>query len=307
MKKFIRGAFAALALLATSSAANASLGICPQCVIVGGQAVDGARYEFWAWDNPISDYVVSADIVSNGTHPEWHFEYPSDVYLGSSKLVDLLSAKANAADLTTLSATVAGIGTPFSGSYTDLTNKPTLFSGAYVDLTGKPTLFSGVYTDLTGKPTLATVATTGAYADLSGKPTIPAAQINSDWNASSGVGQVLNKPSIPTVPASYENTTSRPAFFIYKQSTVASGVAVYQLTADNTSTGTALCSNPIAASVSPVVNDATASYQFGWAFSNSNKTLTVTANKLSTANILTGLLGQTSANGSTVNLSVACY
>ena len=44
----------------------------------------------------------------------------------------------------------------FSGSYTDLTNKPTLFSGSYNDLTNKPTLFSGSYTDLTNKPTIPT-------------------------------------------------------------------------------------------------------------------------------------------------------
>ena len=48
------------------------------------------------------------------------------------------------------------------------------------------------------KPNLATVATSGSYSDLSGKPTIPAAQVNSDWNASSGVAQILNKPTIPT-------------------------------------------------------------------------------------------------------------
>lgn len=29
--------------------------------------------------------------------------------------------------------------------------------------------------------------------------TIPAAQVNSDWNASSGVAEILNKPTIPTV------------------------------------------------------------------------------------------------------------
>lgn len=46
---------------------------------------------------------------------------------------------------------------------------------------------------------LATVATTGAYSDLTGTPTIPAAQVNSDWNATSGVAQILNKPTIPTV------------------------------------------------------------------------------------------------------------
>jgi len=57
----------------------------------------------------------------------------------------------------------------FSGSYTDLTNKPTLFSGSYTDLTNKPTLFSGSYTDLTNKPTLFS----GSYNDLTNKPTIP--------------------------------------------------------------------------------------------------------------------------------------
>lgn len=44
---------------------------------------------------------------------------------------------------------------------------------------------------------LATVATTGAYSDLTGKPSIPAAQVNSDWNAVSGLAQILNKPTIP--------------------------------------------------------------------------------------------------------------
>lgn len=43
---------------------------------------------------------------------------------------------------------------------------------------------------------LATVATTGDYDDLTNKPTIPAAQVNSDWNASSGVAQILNKPDL---------------------------------------------------------------------------------------------------------------
>lgn len=48
---------------------------------------------------------------------------------------------------------------------------------------------------------LATVATTGAYGDLSGKPTIPAAQVASDWNASSGVAAILNKPTLGTAAA----------------------------------------------------------------------------------------------------------
>lgn len=48
------------------------------------------------------------------------------------------------------------------------------------------------------KPTLATVATSGSYNDLTNKPTIPAAQVNSDWNAVSGVAEILNKPSMTT-------------------------------------------------------------------------------------------------------------
>lgn len=44
-------------------------------------------------------------------------------------------------------------------------------SGSYNDLSNKPTLFSGAYTDLTGKPSLATVATSGSFNDLSNKPT----------------------------------------------------------------------------------------------------------------------------------------
>jgi hypothetical protein len=46
------------------------------------------------------------------------------------------------------------------------------------------------------KSDLATVATTGDYDDLIDKPSIPAAQVNSDWGATSGVSQILNKPTI---------------------------------------------------------------------------------------------------------------
>jgi len=97
----------------------------------------------------------------------------TETYVGTA-----ISGKANTSSLSTVAT---------SGSYADLSNKPTLFSGVYSDLsgkpslstvatsgdygdlTGKPTLFSGAYTDLTGKPTLFS----GAYADLTGKPTIP--------------------------------------------------------------------------------------------------------------------------------------
>ena len=42
---------------------------------------------------------------------------------------------------------------------------------------------------------------TGSYTDLTNKPTIPAAQVNADWNASSGLGVILNKPAVPAQPS----------------------------------------------------------------------------------------------------------
>lgn len=59
---------------------------------------------------------------------------------------------------------------------------------------------------------LATVATTGDYDDLLNKPSIPAAQVNSDWNAVSGVAQILNKPTLAAVATSgsYNDLTDKP-------------------------------------------------------------------------------------------------
>ena len=86
--------------------------------------------------------------------------------------------------------------------------------------------FSGDYEDLTNKPTIPTVPTnvsaftndagyttfSGNYNDLTNKPTIPAAQVNTDWNANSGVAQILNKPSLATVATSgdYDDLTNKP-------------------------------------------------------------------------------------------------
>ena len=60
---------------------------------------------------------------------------------------------------------------------------------------------------------LATVATSGSYTDLSNQPAIPASQVNSDWNASSGVAQILNKPTLATVATSgnYNDLSNKPA------------------------------------------------------------------------------------------------
>ena len=76
----------------------------------------------------------------------------------------------------------------------EILNKPTL-----------GTMAAESASDYTPTASLATVATTGDYDDLINKPTIPAAQINSDWNANSGVAEILNKPTLGTAAAA--NTT----------------------------------------------------------------------------------------------------
>ena len=59
---------------------------------------------------------------------------------------------------------------------------------------------------------LATVATSGSYTDLTDKPTIPAAQQQVDWNASSGITSILNKPTLSEVATSgdYTDLSNKP-------------------------------------------------------------------------------------------------
>jgi len=66
------------------------------------------------------------------------------------------------------------------------------------------TAFSNSYNDLDNLPTIPAAQVNSDWNAVSGvseifnKPTIPAAQVNSDWNATSGVAEILNKPTIPT-------------------------------------------------------------------------------------------------------------
>jgi hypothetical protein len=81
---------------------------------------------------------------------------------------------------------------------------------------------------------LATVATSGSYLDLSNRPSVPAAQVNSDWNAASGVAQILNKPSLfdgnynslsnkPTIPTN-TNQLTNGAGFLTSAATATAGI-----------------------------------------------------------------------------------
>lgn len=104
-------------------------------------------------------------------------------------------------------ATLSAVSSSFS---TKLNSNDTL--GLRHDLNNKLYSSNFTWTNISGKPSFATVATSGAYGDLSGKPSIPAAQVNSDWNSSSGLSQILNKPTL--FSGVYSDLTGKPSLAI---------------------------------------------------------------------------------------------
>lgn len=131
---------------------------------------------------------------------------------------------------------------------------------------------------------------------------------DTDANLKARANHTGTQPVATISGNAYLNTAIKNGVFpIVKSGAVAGGTVTYHLTADGLANGAALCSEVIQESVQPIVNDAAASYQIGWAFSNALKTLTLTVNRLGTANILTGVLGQVqAANGTNVNTLVLC-
>lgn len=73
---------------------------------------------------------------------------------------------------------------PTVPSWAKQSQKPSYTAQEVGALPANTPLFSGSYNDLSDKPTLATVATSGAYSDLTGTPTIPT--VPSNESASSG-------------------------------------------------------------------------------------------------------------------------
>lgn len=94
-------------------------------------------------------------------------------------------------------------------SWTQLNVQPSSGGGTsdYSQLSNKPSINN---VTLSGNKTTADLGI--SYNDLQNKPSIPAAQVNSDWNASSGVAEILNKPNLATVATSgsYTDLTNKP-------------------------------------------------------------------------------------------------
>jgi len=105
----------------------------------------------------------------------------------------------NGSGTVTISATGGGGGG--SGTVTSVG----LTAPAAFNVLGSPVTTSGTLA-------ISAAGNSGQYIDGSGNlqtfPTIPAAQVNSDWNAVSGVAQILNKPTIPTTLDSLSDVTA---------------------------------------------------------------------------------------------------
>jgi len=156
-------------------------------------------------------------------------------FITSYTETDPVFSASAAATITSADITAWNEKSTFSGSYNDLTDKPTLFSGDYNDLSNKPTIptvptnvsaFTNDAGYITGYtetdptvPSWAKAASkpsytasevgalpddtplfSGDYNDLTNKPTIPAEQIQSDWNQTNINSKdfIKNKPTIPT-------------------------------------------------------------------------------------------------------------
>jgi hypothetical protein len=96
-----------------------------------------------------------------------------------------------------------------SGQYSDLTGTPTIPAAPGTLNTDNSTAQTAQSSEaLSGTVKLHKVRKTGSYNDLTNKPTIPAAQVNADWDAESGVAQILNKPTIPAAPGTLDTTAT---------------------------------------------------------------------------------------------------
>ena len=137
----------------------------------------------------------------------------------------------------------------FSGSYNDLTDKPTLFSGSYNDLTDKPDLSdmatetwvgqqgyltSVSWNDVNNKPTFATVATTGDYDDL------------------------LNKPSL--FSGNYNDLSNKPDLSVYELATDAANIAQAASDAANAAQAAHNAANDAASDASNAASVAQSAY-----------------------------------------------
>lgn len=141
--------------------------------------------------------AVSEDAISLGTTAEANVNADWNAVSGDAQILNKPSL-----------ATVAT-----SGSYSDLTNKPTIVSS----VTGTAPIASsgGTTPAISISPASATdpgSMSSAHWTKLEGIAAGAEVNVNADWNAVSGDAQILNKPSLATVATSgsYNDLTNKP-------------------------------------------------------------------------------------------------
>ena len=167
----------------------------------GADGTDGENGNKWYRGTAISGKAVNPTVYSDSGITNAN---PNDFYLNPTEGAIYHCVAGGSASVATWSYDFTmdgGGGGGGTSDYNDLTNKPSINN---VTLSGNKSLSD---IGAVASSSLATVATSGDYDDLTNKPTIPAAQVNSDWNSSSGVSQILNKPTIPSTLAALNDVT----------------------------------------------------------------------------------------------------
>lgn len=109
--------------------------------------------------------------------------------------------------------TVRGKDSAYSGDVSDATSTLTKNEGDLSSMASGMSIKTILTSISNFFASLKKVAFSASYNDLSDKPSIPAAQVNSDWNANSGVAKILNRPSLATVATTgnYEDLSNKPS------------------------------------------------------------------------------------------------
>ena len=133
----------------------------------GASATPGAI----VWSQPESNSSLYYDVTNVYFRECTHVSFNSASTITFNKFTNA-SALGTDANGNLKKVSLAKVAT--SGSYNDLSNKPTI-----PDISGKAdksslakVATSGLYNDLSGVPTLSTVARTGSYSDLNNKPDV---------------------------------------------------------------------------------------------------------------------------------------
>ena len=117
-------------------------------------------------------------------------------YITSYTETDPIFTTSAAAGISSTDITNWNAKSDFSGSYEDLEDKPTIPNVPNWALAAsKPTYTAAEVGALPSTYTAPVTSVNGQTGEVN--LTIPAAQVQSDWNATSGMGVILNKPTIP--------------------------------------------------------------------------------------------------------------